>query len=300
MAVGRLNVPPSVPRSTVAPSCHRNACVSLAAVVLNPTTCPRWLIARAWLKLPPKVPRSALVILTTLNCGPRTGAGSRGSAHAVRETATNSAPKRASDTDRMGHHPFDGDERREALILRAVEGLLQALDVDLLHLQHRLHGRIRLLGILVAHQFAEDGGNDLPGHAILVLEPTALLVCFARGEFPPQIVHFLLRLTVHEQRDRGCELVLGTAVQRIELLPLELERATHDGAVRARHQAHDLGVLEDRNIELHRLFSLAVEPEKRDDLLHRILSSVGLRLPSPRARRRGGRSLPRRPAPCRT
>src|SRR6266581_5817 len=109
MAVGRLNVPPSVPRSTVAPSCHRNACVSLAAVVLNPTTCPRWLIATAWLRLPPKVPRSALVILTTLNCGPTTGAGSRGSAHAVRETATSRAPNCASEAERMGYHLFEGD-----------------------------------------------------------------------------------------------------------------------------------------------------------------------------------------------
>src|SRR6266581_7953485 len=111
MAVGRLNVPPSVPRSTVAPSSHRNACVSLAAVVLNPTTCPRWLIATAWLKLPPKVPRSALVILTTLNCGPRTGAGSRGSAQPARESATSRETTGASDAERMGHHLFEGDER---------------------------------------------------------------------------------------------------------------------------------------------------------------------------------------------
>jgi hypothetical protein len=35
---------------------------------------------------------------------------------------------------------------------------------------------------------------------------------------------------------------------------------------------HDLRILEDRDIEVHRFFGFAVEPEKGYDLLHVLLS----------------------------
>src|SRR2546426_4011481 len=91
-------------------------------------------------------------------------------------------------------------------------------------------------------------------------------------------VHFLLRLAVHEQRDGRRELELRAAVQGVEVLTFELEGAGHDRPLRpgprvsiARH-THDLRILEDRHIEVHRLFGLAVEPQERDDLLHVVLS----------------------------
>src|SRR2546422_5130244 len=46
--------------------------------------------------------------------------------------------------------------------LLPVVRLLQALDVDLFHLQHGLHGPVRLLGIFVSQHPPQRGGNDLP------------------------------------------------------------------------------------------------------------------------------------------
>src|SRR5438445_123692 len=98
-------------------------------------------------------------------------------------------------------------------------------------------------------------------------------------KLPPQLVHFLLRLAVHEQRDRRRERVLGAAVQGVEVLSLERERAGHDRALGPRprvavpRHAPDLRVLEDRHVEIHRLFGVAVEPQERRDLLHGYLRS---------------------------
>src|SRR5207302_9112919 len=73
---------------------------------------------------------------------------------------------------------------------------------------------------------------------------------------------------------------LRAAVQGVEVLTLELEGARHDGPVRSRprlavpRDAQHLRILEDRDVEVHRLFGVAVEPEKRDDLLHRALAGA--------------------------
>src|SRR5205809_556744 len=79
-----------------------------------------------------------------------------------------------------------------------------------------------------------------------------------------------------------------------ELLTLERKRTPHHRALGpgprvavARH-ASDLRVLEDRHVEVHRLFGVVVEPQERHDLLH--VTSVGTS-----SGRRGGRSsAPRR------
>src|SRR5207247_1305376 len=56
----------------------------------------------------------------------------------------------------------------------------------------------RLLGIFVSQHPPQRGGNDLPGQAILVLQPTALILSTARRQLLPQLVHLRLRLAIHE------------------------------------------------------------------------------------------------------
>src|SRR5262245_9440696 len=63
MALASDSFPPSVPRSVITPPCQRKAWLSLVAVRLVPTTCPRSLRPRAADVLPPRVPRS------TIECG---------------------------------------------------------------------------------------------------------------------------------------------------------------------------------------------------------------------------------------
>src|SRR5439155_12967057 len=114
-----------------------------------------------------------------------------------------------------------------------------------------------------------------------VLKPAALIFSAAGGQLLPQLVYFLLCLAVHEERYRRREFELWAAVQGVEVLTLELERARHDRPLRPRpgvsisRDAHHLRILEDRHVEIHRLFGLAVEPQERGNLLHWV--SLGLR-----------------------
>src|SRR6266576_6513505 len=52
-----------------------------------------------------------------------------------------------------------------------VVGLLQAFDVELLHLHQCLHHPVGFFGVFVCQQLAQHSGNDLPRQAILVREP---------------------------------------------------------------------------------------------------------------------------------
>src|SRR5258707_5209715 len=81
--------------------------------------------------------------------------------------------------------------------------LLEFFDIDLGHLQHGLHGAFRSLRILVAQQLAENGGDDLPGEAELVLQPAAAIRAATGGEFLPKFVHFLLGFAIYEELDAG-------------------------------------------------------------------------------------------------
>src|SRR5207245_9929997 len=145
----------------------------------------------------------------------------------------------------------------------------------------RLNDPVRFLGILVSQHLPQGRWNDLPRQAILVLQPAALIFSTTRGQLLPQLVYLLLCLTVHEQRDGRRELELRATVQGVELLSLELERRGHDRPLwpwpcrAVSRDAQRLRILEDRHIEIHRLFGLAVEPQERDDLLHRVLSIGG-------------------------
>src|SRR5437867_115623 len=58
-------------------------------------------------------------------------------------------------------------------LLRLVVRLLQRRNVELDHLQQRLHDAFGPLGVLVGHQLAEHRRDDLPREPEPVLEPTA-------------------------------------------------------------------------------------------------------------------------------
>src|SRR5262245_62943445 len=91
---------------------------------------------------------------------------------------------------------------------------LEPGDVDLLHLEHGLHHASGPLRVGVAHPLEEDAGHDLPGHAVLVLEPAALL-CLrvaTQGERVPVMVDLRLRLAVDLKRDGFVELEDGATV----------------------------------------------------------------------------------------
>ena len=121
--------------------------------------------------------------------------------------------------------------------------------------------------------------SDLPRQTESVLEPTALRLFTAiSGEFLPKIIHFFLRLAVHDERDRFIEFELRSAVQSDELLAFELElnrqhRSRRPPARFGRllivaEDSPDLRVLEDRRVKLHRFFGLLIEPQKWSDFLH--------------------------------
>ena len=63
--------------------------------------------------------------------------------------------------------------------------------------------------------------------------------------------------------------MMRSAVQNHELLSLDFELAEQDVTFLAERLRMDyLRVLKDRNIELHRLFGIGIEPQERGDFLH--------------------------------
>src|SRR3954463_13207219 len=151
---------------------------------------------------------------------------------------------------------------------------LELGDVELHHLHERAHDAVGLRRIL-ADELGQRLGHDLPRQAVLVLEPAALhFLAAARSELVPAVVDLLLVRAVHDERHRLVELEDRPAVQRDELLALDLEVHGHHGALRQRASvavARDLAklrVLEHRAVELRRFFGLAIEPEEWGDFLH--------------------------------
>ena len=121
--------------------------------------------------------------------------------------------------------------------------------------------------------------HDLPGETILIGQPAALhFLAAAGGELLPEMIDLLLRLAFDDERDRRGKLEFRSAVQGHELLARQLEGHGHDRAFFAdrlfpgvaRHFL-DLRVLENRDVELSRLFRLIIEPQKWRDPLHRSL-----------------------------
>ena len=88
--------------------------------------------------------------------------------------------------------------------------------------------RRRFIRILVLQHFDQRGGNHLPRQAEFVFEPTALAFLTAVGQLLPQFIDFCLRFAVHRQRYGFVEFEYRPAVQRDELLALELKRDGQD------------------------------------------------------------------------
>jgi len=88
------------------------------------------------------------------------------------------------------------------------------------------------------------------------------------------VIDFLLRLAVHGKRYGFGEFESGPGVQRYELLPVELKHHGHHAALRSGSRfpiagdLHDFRVLENRDVKIHRFFSLLIEPQEGCDFLH--------------------------------
>src|SRR5688572_26593451 len=98
-------------------------------------------------------------------------------------------------------------------------GAFQLGNIELFHLQHRLHRPARLLRVLVAEQFAHHGWQYLPREAEFVLEPAArTFLAAARSEFGPEVINLILILAHDLKRNRLGELEHRAAVERGEVL----------------------------------------------------------------------------------
>jgi hypothetical protein len=108
-------------------------------------------------------------------------------------------------------------------------------------------------------------GTILPRQSELVGEPAALDFLAAGGQLVPVIVDLLLGVAIDDERDRGREAVRRPAIERDERLTVELEAGGHppspSAGPRVAITAYRpcLGILENRRVEVHRLFRLAVE-----------------------------------------
>src|SRR3712207_457893 len=80
---------------------------------------------------------------------------------------------------------------------------LEPGDLDLLHLQHRLHDPFALFAIGLSEQLRQTLRHDLPREAIFVLEPAALdRLAAVRSQGGPEPVDLRLILATHRHRDR--------------------------------------------------------------------------------------------------
>ena len=95
--------------------------------------------------------------------------------------------KQVSPGDRAGSPIQDCTAGNHAQVFEAdcprsdelfVISLFDLGDVELLHLEHHLKGSLISLGFMVGEQFIQFSGNDLPGQAVFVFQPAALLSLF--------------------------------------------------------------------------------------------------------------------------
>jgi hypothetical protein len=160
----------------------------------------------------------------------------------------------------------------------------QRRQVDLAHLQHRLHDALRLVGIFVHQHLRQRFRDDLPREAELVLEPTAGSLFAALGKLAPEVVDLLLRFTVDLERYRLVELEMRATIKGDEFLPIDFKLHGHDRSrllpvnleslFSVAADFSDLGIPENGGVKFRRFFGLSIEPQAGRDLLCRHLHDL--------------------------
>src|SRR6476620_4631621 len=160
--------------------------------------------------------------------------------------------------------------------------IFQRLDIDLLHLKHRLHHASGFLLIAIVQHIDQHSWGDLPRKTKFVPEPAArrflATVC---GEFLPKIIHFLLRFAVYDEGHRFIEFEKRPAVKSDELLSFDFEfnrQHRSDGTTGffrcffvVMEDSADLRIFEERRIKVHSLFGLIIKPQEWSNFLHQNL-----------------------------
>ena len=80
---------------------------------------------------------------------------------------------------------------------------------------------------MLSHLLSAVG--QLPGQAILVLQPAALTFLSAAGKLRPTIVDFRLGFAIDYERDCFVEAEMRSAVECDEFLSIEVKCDGHDG-----------------------------------------------------------------------
>src|SRR5919205_3191960 len=107
---------------------------------------------------------------------------------------------------------------------------------------------------------------------VLVLQPAALAGLAAFRQLLPQLIDFFLRFAVDGKRNGLGELEIGAAIDCLELLSVEPEGDSQNSSWNSRPgfgvtlDVKNLGVLEDRDVEVNGLFGAVIEPQARGDL----------------------------------
>src|SRR5215470_11331280 len=159
--------------------------------------------------------------------------------------------------------------------------LLQACNVNLVHLEHRLHHSLGFCRVRIAHQLHQRHRDDLPRQPIFISEPPATILTAPIRKLFPEFVDLRLSFATHKQRNGRRKVELRPTIERREFLSFKGELHDHHAPLRPwtslaiTLDGVDPRVLENGDIKVCGFFSLIVEPQERGDLLHRIFSFWG-------------------------
>ena len=98
------------------------------------------------------------------------------------------------------------------LALSSLVSAFQGCNVEFLHLKEGLCYPRYFLPVPVLQQLGQDGGDDLPRHAVLVIEPAALVRLAALGEFFPKTIDLFPSFAADDEGYCGRELEYWSSV----------------------------------------------------------------------------------------